>query len=996
MNTNCVTDTKEANTLKKSKRCGSKRNNTVKKLLCGLFAAVLLTSGCVVPASADEQTAENGSTAAENTDVAEQNYRNLKDSYRFEYYNGEDVAFNARDIVSVQAELVSDIEGFNGNAVKLVQGGEVNFNITVPQDGQYKIAIEYYDASESTLPVNCSVAIDDKYTCYEMRNQQFESEWEYETEEFSTDRYGNEIVPESVRISKWQTKYFSDASAITMEPFWFDLSAGTHGLKFRCSQGNLIIGKIILCGDKKQEYGKTGTPEGDECKVLEGERFTSKNSASIRPAGEYDASVEPYNYAKLKLNMLSGASFADGGQSVTYTFNVDKSGYYYLGFKYRQNSKNDFPVFRYMYLDGKLYTEDFKNVAFDYSRDFTTMTVEDSKGNPIGVYLEQNVTHTLTLTVSLENMADIIDDVNTLISEINDVSLQLMKVTGNNTSSYRDFDVLAYIPTIQDDLNGWAERIEDIYSRLGEFAPEVKTIGEYSTLEICIKQLRSLAEDIANLPNRIDELYQGDSSVGQYLANTLESLYTSPLTIDQIYIYQDEEKLPESKGFFYKMGMSFMRFLSSFTSEYSTGSDDDTPHLEVWVNRSRLYIELMQKMADNGFYGETGMAVDISIMPNEEKLVLASASGNVPDVALGVTYTIPFELAIRGAIKELSTYPDWQEVASRFGKGIINIGAVDGGYYLLPETSDFLVLFYREDILDELGLSVPDTMEEVKLMRPVLKRYGMDFYSHIAGHPGTKTLSVLVPFIYQMNGRVYGETATDLRITSEETVAAFTEMRKLFTIYDIPYEVSNFYQHFRSGSIPIGISGFNTYMTLLNSAPEIANSWSVAPYPGYADENGNVLRYISGAQSTAIIFDDTEYSEESWEFLKWWTGTEVQSEFAETLRLTYGNEYMWNTANLEAFAQLPWNEEHKATILEMMDWIVEVPRIPGNYMTQRSLSNALNNVVLTNSNVRQELSEAEKDIRAEVNSKLEEFGYIKDGKTVKDYKVVEQEGYYEK
>ena len=70
MNTNCVTDTKEANTLKKSKRCGSKRNNTVKKLLCGLFAAVLLTSGCVVPASADEQTAENGSTAAENTDVA--------------------------------------------------------------------------------------------------------------------------------------------------------------------------------------------------------------------------------------------------------------------------------------------------------------------------------------------------------------------------------------------------------------------------------------------------------------------------------------------------------------------------------------------------------------------------------------------------------------------------------------------------------------------------------------------------------------------------------------------------------------------------------------------------------------------------------------------------------------------------------------------------------------------------------------------------------------
>ncbi|MEE1075147.1 MAG: hypothetical protein U0K93_06685 [Acutalibacteraceae bacterium] len=105
---------------------------------------------------------------------------------------------------------------------------------------------------------------------------------------------------------------------------------------------------------------------------------------------------------------------------------------------------------------------------------------------------------------------------------------------------------------------------------------------------------------------------------------------------------------------------------------------------------------------------------------------------------------------------------------------------------------------------------------------------------------------------------------------------------------------------------------------------------------------------------------------------------------------------MWNTANLEAFAKLPWNEEHKATILEMLDWIVEVPRVPGNYMTQRSLSNALNNIVLNSANVRQELAEASKDIKLEINSKLEEFGYIKNGKKIKDYKIPQQEGYYEK
>lgn len=973
-----------------------KCNKAVKSMLCTLLAATVVTSSGLLPTAADTDTVRVQDNSVVSTEQSELYYRKASKAYNLEKYTGEAIEFEAYKTCQQAEAIITDTFENEGSAVKIEQGGKAVFKLSVPKSAQYKIAVRYYDASTSTLPVNCAIAVDGQYTCYEMRNQQFESDWKYETAEFGKDRYGNEIVPSSVRVSAWHEKYLSDASAITIEPFWFELGEGEHNLEFSCTQGSIIISKIMLTADIKQSYQKTGKPQDDECYIIEAERFSSKNSASVRPAGEYDASVEPYDYAHLKLNMLSGSSYADGGQSVSYTFNVDKSGYYYFGFKYRQNAKNDFPVFRNVYIDGSLYTEDFKNVPFGYSRNFTTTAVNDSKGNPVGVYLEKDITHTLTLTVTIENMAEIIDAVDVLIDEINDMSLQIMKVTGNNTSQYRDFDVLAYLPTIQDDLSNWADRIEDIYNNLAKFVPNVDTVGEYSTLLICVKQLRSLASNINDLPNRINELYQGDSSVGQYLANTLESLYTSPLTLDQIYIYQDEDKLPRQKGFFYKTAMSVCRFLSSFATDYySSSKEGSEDNLQIWVNRSRLYIELMQKMADDSFYKKSGVSVDFSIMPNEEKLVLASASGNAPDVALGVTYTIPFELSIRGAIKELSSYPDWQEVASRFGKGIINIGAVDGGYYLLPETSDFLVLFYRKDILDELGLSVPNTMAEVKEMLPVLKRYGMDFYSHIAGHPGTKTLSVLVPFIYQMEGRVYGDTATDLMITSENTVSAFKEMSDLFSIYDIPYEVSNFYQHFRSGSIPIGISGFNTYMTLLNSAPEIANSWGVAPYPGYLDENGNILRYISGAQSTAVIFESTEYSKESWDFLKWWTSTEIQSEFAETLRLTYGNEYMWNTANLEAFSQLPWNEEHKKAILEMLDWIVEVPRVPGNYMTQRSLSNALNNIILTSANVRQELAEAEKDVRDEVKSKLEEFGYMNGNKKIKDFIVVKQEGYYE-
>ncbi|WP_054707425.1 hypothetical protein [Bacillus sp. JCM 19041] len=60
-----------------------------------------------------------------------------------------------------------------------------------------------------------------------------------------------------------------------------------------------------------------------------------------------------------------------------------------------------------------------------------------------------------------------------------------------------------------------------------------------------------------------------------------------------------------------------------------------------------------------------------------------------------------------------------------------------------------------------------------------------------------------------------------------------------------------------------------------------------------------------------MIFDGSEKQDEAWELLKWWMSKETQSDFAQTLQMTYGAEYMWNTANLDAFAELPWQKNIK-------------------------------------------------------------------------------------
>lgn len=119
--------------------------------------------------------------------------------------------------------------------------------------------------------------------------------------------------------------------------------------------------------------------------------------------------------------------------------------------------------------------------------------------------------------------------------------------------------------------------------------------------------------------------------------------------------------------------------------------------------------------------------------------------------------------------------------------------------------------------------------------------------------------------------------------------------------------------------------------------------------------------------------------------MKWWSSTDVQIAFGNNLQTTYGKEYIWNTANIEAFEGLPWATNHKNVILEQTEWVTEVPRVPGSYMLEREISNAYNSIVLDGENFRTAIDLASKRINRETFRKLEEFGYMKNGEMIEPY-----------
>jgi ABC-type glycerol-3-phosphate transport system substrate-binding protein len=312
---------------------------------------------------------------------------------------------------------------------------------------------------------------------------------------------------------------------------------------------------------------------------------------------------------------------------------------------------------------------------------------------------------------------------------------------------------------------------------------------------------------------------------------------------------------------------------------------------------------------------------------------------------------------------------------------------INDSAYAIPETQDFWVTFYRKDILDSLGIPIPKTWDEVTAILPELQRYGMNYNTPLSTGSGVKGYLATAPYIFNYGAQLYSEDGFSTGLGSEQAIQAMKFMAESFTIYGMPLTTANFYNDFRYGTIPIGISNFTTYLQLLTAAPEINGLWGIDLYPATVLEDGTQYRYATGSAQSCIMFAKTDKPNESWEFMKWWMSTDTQIDFQQQLILNYGITYLWNSANLEAFRYLPIDEQHKAVILQQWEWLQEPAKLPGSYMQERELSNAWNKIVFLGFNPRVAIDEAIILINREMERKLEEFGYLQEGVKVKELKV---------
>ena len=884
--------------------------------------------------------------------------------------------------------------GYEGDVALLNSENTVDYEISVTEAGLYSLNLDYFVDSDVLSDIIISLSVNGQIQYNESQLVILPLIWKDSSKEYVLDRYKDELPPNHERIVEWMNTDLFDNRYKTISPLYFELDEGVNVIEVSTNAISDTYLGLLKAEQPKELISYNDYLElhdevyPDETIVVNSIEYVSKNSPFIRSDNASTPDVTPFDNQNKVINVLE--NWNEAGQEIVFNVNVPETGYYSL-YTHGLVFEYDFSIFRSIRIDGEIPFKEASRLEIKETDENYDINEFEYK-----FYLEAGE-RTISFKNEIGMYGQSLDDLQYLINHINNFSLEVKKASGSNADEDRTWNFTSVIPETVSYLEAYQDVIKYNIVRLSEYATNQDLSYKLSYLNKAVRVLDEILEEPDDLPLYVDELYMGSGSVNQLLGDSIQFISSSYYTFD-LFILSNEDQNNYNASLFEKISYGFSSFFNSFSSEKYT-LKDDPESIQIWVSRQTTYVDVMQKMIDQDFTEQYGIRVDLSVMPNVDKLVLSSAAGNTPDGALGLPSYVPYKLALRGTLKDLTEFDDfWTYSADKFAPGSFIPYAINEAVYAMPETLTFNTLIYRKDIFDKLDLDVPNTWDDVIGLLPKLQRYDMNFYYPTAGGGSIKWFYQTTPFIYQNNGQLYSDNGFEVDLASPEAIKGIEFLGNLFTTYSLDEQVPSFYNDFRYSSLPIGIADFNTYVSIKNAAPEIEGKWKLADYPGTIDlDTGEINRSYVGNGTNGIIFKNSDRIDDVWTFFKWWQSEEVQTDFAYDLYTTYGPLYLWLPANKNAIDNLPIDDEDKEVIKRQIEWLRDVPRTPGEYMVERGLSDIWNEMVFDGYSARYAIDRQVLIMNREIRLKMNEFGFLDDeGNIIKQYAVKEYDYFYNK
>jgi len=848
--------------------------------------------------------------------------------------------------------------------------------IYVEESGYYTIRIDYQYVERRASNATGTILIDGVLPFPEAEYFVFPKRIVYAEFPFLIDSLGNDRMPYRTQLMTPDFVIVQDREAKMSRPLVFFIESGLRSITVEIDGFVQVLGieierysTLISHSEYLNNFSGIGVEAiNDTLITIEAENISYKSGMNIVPSSMTGAGITPQEAGVRRLNVIGLTSFDGAGDFAQWIFSVPESGFYYLTFKYMQNRNVNLNSYRTIYINGEVPFYEFKEVAFPFTTRWRNLTLED-----FPVFLEAGE-NSIRLAVTTAPYSEISDALFAAIGGIRDLDMSLRSVIGNEVDLFRIWNLESYLPHLAQSLMHYANQLEDIMFKLAELSGF--GVDEYRALQAAVRDLRQFASRPDDLARSVHSLSQVFGSLTDWLI----SIERQPIVFDRFYVHSADAEIPPAIPNIFARFLHAMRnFIASFFGAAATGdtNDSDGETLQVWVRRSRDYVDLMQRMSDDFFTPATGINVSMNFIPDTTVLILANAADTLPELAAGMDINVPFEYALRGALVDLSRFDGFDRLTAPMAPGALIPYKFMGGVYAMPEEVIINVLYYRTDIFENLGISVPDTWDDV--LDVVHRLYTINstfFYPY----------GDFQTFFAQREVPIYTPDGLSLAADSEDGFSAFRFWTDLYIKHGLPARMDSFYQHFRMGTAPIGVAGVGEYMRFELTAPDIAGQWSVAPIPGTMNEQGFINRSQAGNQNGIMMFNTTpEREETAWRFLEWWLDTETQILFAQNLVNFYGPEFRWHTANLDVIGQLDWRPETLAVFMEQLRWYNPLPLVPGgSYMTGREIWNAWTRTVIRQEHYREQLEIAFRDISMEMERKQIEFGFIsEDGEILK-------------
>ncbi|MCK9526019.1 MAG: hypothetical protein M0R49_08835, partial [Limnochordia bacterium] len=470
--------------------------------------------------------------------------------------------------ISVPESAILDAVAIEDGATKA--GESLELAIHVPRTGKYHLLLSYSPIETSALGNIVFVQIAGE----EMRSS-LPFLWKDVPGPIQYDRYGNEILPDQEIASADSQTYLEEYSKFAGRPYAFLLPAGNHTIRLtpesfavRFTELKLVQATTPISYARYQTETQS-LPWGKDFIVIEAEDYSLKNDSFIRGTSVRNTAVQPHDVYVNRINALAHTSFKNAGQKVLYEFSVSTPGRYALAFTYSQPIKAGMPVFRTVEVDGQVLFHELLDVAFPHTgmNVYDTLILGDQE--PYYLYLDAG-RHTLALKVTAAPLDAIYQRLGEIIGEMNAVTLQIKKLTGQNSDvtsnidTNRTWDILQYMPTILDDIAKWQSELHGMHATLRTISGTAPTFA--NDLMLAAQNLERLKAEPRTLPNKISLLGDDASSAAQLLGTLLPKLAGQELSLDRIYVYDGETVLPEARETLWNRAMTGVQeFLYSFT-----------------------------------------------------------------------------------------------------------------------------------------------------------------------------------------------------------------------------------------------------------------------------------------------------------------------------------------------------------------------------------------------------------------------------------------------